>query len=359
VNVQIRYQNGCLTISLGQESASGGNPANDPVGSGYASNAVTGGNPANDPVGSGGSECGCCGGLVVGPIIIPSHQGVASGGNPANDPVGSGSPARAAVGGNPANDPVGSGGSNCGCCGPTVIGPIVFTGGCPGSTAPTSQATPLTPVNIGKIIPDLITPGKMIPGIQPFELKPLNLAVFSMQTQAELQWCWAAVAVSVNDFLDPVPPGANPAWTQPTLAAKILPHTCTANPSPNDPCDVSWSLDSALMALGNLFQPGGALFNQFVKFADLQAYWAQLQFPICARIVWQDGSGNAHFIALTEAVQFSNGQQLVTVHDPAPTAFGPAQWDYDALRFSYQSPPYSPLTGQPQGVWNDTYFVQP
>jgi hypothetical protein len=178
---------------------------------------------------------------------------------------------------------------------------------------------------------------------------------FLMQPQQEDQWCWNAVAVSVNDFLDP----ANPAtWDQAALAVKVLPYQCSPVPNPNDLCDKAWPLDNALTATGNLLQTD---LNQYVKFADLQAFWAHNPLPVCARIVWNDGSCTAHFVALTESILFSSGQQLVMVNDPSPAALGPAKWDYDVFRLSYQSPPnlQAPGTVQPRGFWNDTYFVQP
>jgi hypothetical protein len=360
MKVQIRYQNGCLTINIGGQSpansSSGGNPGNDPVGGnpgndpvgGNPGNDPVGGNPGNDPVGGGGGGgAGGCGGLILGPIVVPiGSSGSASGGNPGNDPVG-GNPGNDPIGGNPGNDPVGgnggSGGSGGGYSGPIVIGPIVFTncGNGGASSSPNSGPSLLQPVNMNT----LPAARQGVPSETPFLMQP----------QEEDQWCWNAVAVSVNNFLDFADPAT---WDQATLAAKVLPFQCSLAPNPNDPCDKAWPLDSALTATGNLLQTD---LNQYVKFADLQAFWANNPLPVCVRVVWTDGSGNAHFVALTECILFSSGQQLVMVNDPSPAALGPAKWDYDVFRLSYQSPPnlQAPGTVQPKGFWNDTYFVQP
>src|SRR5438477_274758 len=126
--------------------------------------------------------------------------------------------------------------------------------------------------------------------------------------RASADWWWAAVAVSINEFLDTAG-----AWTQATLASSVLQKGCSALPNPGDPCDCVFSLDGALKVTGNLREPKGAYFNQFLNFTDLATYWHSSSFPVCARIVWDDGSGHAHFIALTDCIQLIGGQRLVTV----------------------------------------------
>jgi Papain-like cysteine protease AvrRpt2 len=312
MNVQLRNRNGTLTISLGGQPALNG-------GTGGSSGDSDVGGTRGTSVGGAGS---CCGALILGPIIIPASSG--------DGDVGTGS----------------STGSGGGCCCPTVIGPIVFTGCCSNSTSTANTPpTPLTPVNIAEVMP--ATRGAK---------SPAGAATFEMQPQQEAQWCWAAVAVSVNDFLN-----APRTWTQSKLAAKALNRTCSSVPNPEDPCDRAFSLDTALKATGNLLSPNGAQFDRFVNFADLQTYWAAVPYPVCARIVWDDGSGNAHFIALTGYTELANGQKLVTVHDPSPTAFAPTVWDYDLLKANYQGPsdPQDPGAVSPKGHWHDSYFVQP
>jgi hypothetical protein len=322
MNVRITFQDGTLTIDGLGKGHQGGGGGDSPVGGGGGDSPVGG-----DPGGKGG---GCCGGLVLGPIVIPmGSQNSATGGGGGDSPVGGGG----------GDSPVGGGpGGNSGCCCPTVIGPIVFTG-CNSGNQTTGPTPNVRPVNIKTVFPPVIKPQTGPP--PPFEL----------ETQQEAQWCWAAVAVSVNNFLDQ--PGT---WTQTALASQVLNLVCSAVPNPEDPCDQAFTLHGPLAATGNLFNPGGAKFDQFVQFADLQAYWAAVPYPICVRIAWDDGSDRAHFIALAGTTALVEGQQLVTVFDPSPTGFGPAQWDYDVLQSHYQGPP---MTTGPKGHWTDTYFVQP
>jgi hypothetical protein len=378
MNVQIRYQNGTLTIGLGGQSlssdSSGGDPGLGPQGGdpglgpqggdpglgpqgGDPGLGPQGGDPGLGPQGgrSGGGSARCGGGLVIGPIVIPiASQDLTTGGDPGLGPQGGdpglgpqggdpglgpqgGDPGLGPQGGDPGLGPQGGGsgtGSGSCCCCPTVIGPIVFSGCCSSGGA-TSPTAPLTPVNIQSVL---------LPGCAHGSV---STTPFQMQPQQKEEWCWDAVAVSVNDFLDS--PGA---WTQTALAENIMPCQYSPQSDPNDPFDCVFSLDGALKVTGNLDK---ARFNQYVTFADLKTYWACVPYPVGVRIVWDDGGG-AHFIALSGYTQFSGGQQLVTVNDPAPLALGGAvKWDYDALRSYYQCP------GNPQGPtghWNDTYFVK-
>ncbi len=312
MSVNIRYQNGTLTIDFGDQSQTGTD-----LGTGTTSR----------------------GPLVLGPIIIPLGSD-ATGSGPGSSPIGGDpgdgddepGPGSSTVGGGPGSSGIGgdTGGQTTGCGCPTVIGPIVFTGG----SATASQPT-LKFVNMAGVTPTVgtnITPS----------------GVFDMQAQEEGMWCWAAVAVSVNNFL-----GTPNTWTQRKLVSQILGRDCSADTNPASPCNSPFNLEGPLARVGNLFDPNGAQFDRIARFSDLQDYWARFPLPVCLRIVWHDGSGQAHFIALTGATRLADGTQLLMVNDPAPHGFGPAQWDYDQLRLNYGSPGSESI-----GQWNDTYFVQ-
>src|ERR1017187_4407865 len=135
---------------------------------------------------------------------------------------------------------------------------------------------------------------------------------FMMQQQQETEWCWAAVAVSIHQFLDPASAGE---WTQATLATAVLRQEeqippgvdCSLNP---ELCNLPANLDHALKIAVNLlvFDP-----NHNLPFENLQQ-WIDRKLPVCARIVWDDGG--AHFIALDGYRVFSSGAQQVHVQDP-------------------------------------------
>ena len=169
------------------------------------------------------------------------------------------------------------------------------------------------------------------------------MAQFTMQAQQETEWCWAAVAVSVHQFLDAAAAGA---WTQATLATPVLnlehaipPGTvCSRNP---DRCNLPARLDDALSVIGNL-GPSGFLQDEHLTFESLQD-WIDHQLPVCARIVWFQGG--AHFIALDGYRILSSGAQQVHVQDPL---YGPSLQLYNDLVSDYP----------PGGSWNDTYLLK-
>src|SRR5271165_658420 len=147
-----------------------------------------------------------------------------------------------------------------------------------------------------------------------------------MQQQQEHNWCWAAVAVSIHQFLDPV---AASTLTQAAIATPVLQKEqaisaeidCSRTP---DRCNLPAGLQDALSVAGNL-SPTGVLQNEFLTFDNLKQ-WMDLNLPVCARIVWF--SGGAHFIALDGYRVFSSGAQLVHVQDPN---YGPSFQFYDDL----------------------------
>jgi hypothetical protein len=166
---------------------------------------------------------------------------------------------------------------------------------------------------------------------------------FMMQQQQEDEWCWAAVAVSIHQFLDPAKAGE---WTQETLATAMLQKLgaippgidCSERP---DLCNMPAGLDTALSTAGNLSAPG-CLQGKNLPFEILRV-WIDDKLPVCARIVWDDGG--AHFIALDGYRVFSSGAQQVHVQDPL---FGPSFQLYDDLLSDYP----------PGGSWQDTYLVK-
>jgi hypothetical protein len=166
---------------------------------------------------------------------------------------------------------------------------------------------------------------------------------FVMQIQKEGQWCWAAVAVSINQYLDPLTSGT---WTQEKLATQVLqgrrqiPSGVDCSKTPGQ-CNLPARLDDALTAVGNLGTAGAVA--GILSFEDLMA-WIDKQLPVCARIVWFTGSG--HFVALTGYRTFASGLQQVYVQDPS---VGPSYHDYEELVADYP----------PGGSWQDTYLVKP
>jgi hypothetical protein len=364
-NIQVR--NGKVTITVGghQTTAAGAGSDKDGGGSPGAASGNSGGQGPGLQKGAGspgaasgnsggeghGSMGGCSGPVVIGPIVVDA-SGLQSGpsGNGGSSPgaasgnSGGGKPARVLGGGSPGAASGNSGGgpqsgSGSGCCCPIVIGPIVISGFCSGQDPASSDD------------PDCDTESAAVTVNPPLQVVLANNVArgFLMQPQLESFWCWAAVAVSVNDFLAPPKPGAVPGWTQPTLATALLKEqgvtsaNCGETPV-NKVCNQPEALDVALGITGNLLK-NGALFRQHLTFECIQN-WVNANLPVAARIKWR-GNG-AHFVVVDGCKVLSNGQLMVHLQDPASTATtSPGFWDYDAFVENYEE----------AGFWDDTYLL--
>ncbi len=345
IEFDIQVRNGTVKITVGGGQTNSGN-ASDQGGSspGNSSSNTGGGGP------DGGSGSGCGGPVIIGPIVVdgtslqsgtqgPSGQGGSSPGNSSSN-TGGGGPRNALGGSSPGNSSSntggggpGSGGSGHGC--PVIIGPIVI-GRCYSGQAADPPALS-NPQEVSVSPPTGLAIGPRAPA-------------FFMQPQQEAEWCWAAVAVSINAYLDPPPEtiDTHPTWTQPKLATQVLAQEFEWNPpvdcgmDPSQICDRPAGLDDALSMTKNLRQ-AGAMFNAYLDFASIQN-WIDQQLPLGARISWPDGG--AHFVALSGYQVFTSGEQKVVVQDPL---YGPSLQDYSSLRGQYIY----------HGSWNDTYLVTP
>ncbi len=319
----IQIRNGTVTITVGGRHSTGDGGAQseqecsgDPLVIGPI--VITGGLPVDSdgPTGGGG------GGRNSGPGSGGRHSGPGTGG-----------------GGGGRNSGPGPGGggpmSGGGYAYPIIIGPIVIGSGY--SDQDSASTDPPEPS------PQMLSLNPPI-GV---EMTPRG-GSFDMQPQIEGEWCWAAVAVSMFNYLNPNPGTVGDKWDQSSLATAVLAKEMQWNPPVNcskDPtrmCDVPARLDTALSVTKNL-APDGARVNCYLDFASIRNWLNQL-LPVGARMLWP--SGGAHFIVLSGYQEFDDGSQLVLVQDPL---YGPSFQDFDALQGHY-------LYG---GRWQDTYLVQP
>jgi Papain-like cysteine protease AvrRpt2 len=163
----------------------------------------------------------------------------------------------------------------------------------------------------------------------------------NMEEQQEANWCWAAVAVSVHNFLNSSAPMAQGGLaTQVLLGEAQIPAgvDCSTNP---DLCNYTAALNDALTLSGNL-KAGGYLQVQHLSFNSLKN-WVNAHLPIGARMVWF--GGGAHFLAVDGFREFVSGVQQVHVQDPL---YGPSLQNYDDFVADYP----------PGGSWRDTYLLK-
>ena len=156
---------------------------------------------------------------------------------------------------------------------------------------------------------------------------------FSIEQQQETEWCWNAVATSVEHYFDPTSQ-----LTQEELAVKEL----------GSAADLPLYLQDALEGIGKLSaNPQG-----FLSFAQIQQQLAA-NLPVCVHIAWAEGG--SHYVVISGYAVSSAGKPQVYVSDPLLPDSSVVVWDYDAFLFAYT--PNNAVHAE--GAWVDTCLVKP
>jgi hypothetical protein len=172
-----------------------------------------------------------------------------------------------------------------------------------------------------------------------------NIKTFRMQKQAAPNWCWAAVAVSVDHFFAPkshkrqcgLVTEVFREW-QGEGAPKVPLHGCCAKPVPGC-CNKAWYLEDALKKVDRL---NGDPTKGTLSFQKIQRQ-IKADRPVCLRIQWRKGGG--HFVVISECYTDRNGVRQVTVQDPW-TGLG-SEVSYYAIVHNFGR----------AGFWSHTYPV--
>ena len=155
-----------------------------------------------------------------------------------------------------------------------------------------------------------------------------NPLAFTMQPQQQTQWCWAAVAVSVDLYYHTAS-----RWTQCKLANAALGQTtCCANGSSLQ-CNQPWYLNKALQIVANLASSNAGK-------ASLAAVQAEVKScrPLALRIGWDGGGG--HFVAV-----YGYSGNNINIADP---------WYGNSI----QSHALFPTAYQGGGTWTHNYYTK-
>jgi hypothetical protein len=162
-----------------------------------------------------------------------------------------------------------------------------------------------------------------------------NSFPFDMQKQSQTNWCWSAVAASVEQFYE----SSSASWTQCKIVnSELSQSTCCTNGSTLK-CDQPWYLDTALSRVGhyNAFGDGPLAMNGLmIEISSKQ--------PVGARIAWP-GRG-AHFVVL-HGYSVLSGDSFVDIRDP---------WDQGEYTYSYDQ---FCTAYNGTGVWSHHYFTRP
>jgi hypothetical protein len=163
---------------------------------------------------------------------------------------------------------------------------------------------------------------------------------FPMEKQQEPDWCWAAVAVSVEYYFDP-----QSTWTQAALAQAVLEQRRQI-PAGTDcskgGCDIPWYLSDALTAVGKL---RATLPGRILSYQEIQQELIADR-PVCARISWQ--GGGAHFVVISGYGFSPGGIPQLYVSDPLLQDSSVAISSYDDFVSAYFG----------DGQWEETYLTQ-
>lgn len=153
---------------------------------------------------------------------------------------------------------------------------------------------------------------------------------FIIQPQQKSEWCWAAVAVSIEKYFNP-----RSSLTQCEIARRVTGHQNCYAQGPS--CNQAETLIKALEEIRRLkrIMNGPASFNEIRQELDAGR-------PVCARISWQDGY--AHFVILVGYEILRSGERHVDIADP----WNPSSTvDFDQFQGAYFG----------DGEWVDTYLV--
>lgn len=160
---------------------------------------------------------------------------------------------------------------------------------------------------------------------------------FTIRSQEQTNWCWAAVSTSVSYFYK-----TSKTWVQCDVADRALPRTdCCSAPANSDPnkCNCPWYLDRALGVTGTFKN----LESRALSFSEVQAEIA-LSHPLGCRVGWFGGGG--HFLVIAGWVVGGTGTEYIDLADPI---YLNSQMDYVDFAASYQS----------GGDWTHSYRTEP
>lgn len=154
-----------------------------------------------------------------------------------------------------------------------------------------------------------------------------------MQKQEQSEWCWAAVALSIEKYFN-----SKSTLTQSEIARKVLEKTTPGlNFSDVASYNVPAKLSDALRAIGRLRgNPAGR-----VRFDEISGE-IDARRPVCARIQWNGGS--SHFVVFAGYEVLRSGARHAIVADPR---FPDSMVDFDEFQDSYHG----------DGKWVETFFV--
>lgn len=159
---------------------------------------------------------------------------------------------------------------------------------------------------------------------------------FPIQKQTVVNWCWAAVALSVERYFSP-----DSTMTQCELAELLLKDArACQDPLPED-LDKAEELQLALRGVHAL---RSSRLGEPLPFEDVRSQIIDSRLPVCVRIQWT-GENRAHCVVICGCSTTASREHWLDIADPY---YGFSTLPYDEFLHAYQG----------SGVWTDSFLVK-
>ena len=169
-----------------------------------------------------------------------------------------------------------------------------------------------------------------------------NLSNFVMAPQAQTQWCWAAVSVSVFRFFNDLRWPDQCKLVNDVFSGILAGEDCCQGGDSED-CDIGWDIAQVLRSKGHLAErmdnPVG--FDVLSRELDINGA------PVVIRVEFDDGLSD-HFMAIVGCSVDASGERIVQIADP-----GCANGNYSIHEFDD-----FPSNYRPGMVWRNTYCTK-
>jgi hypothetical protein len=156
---------------------------------------------------------------------------------------------------------------------------------------------------------------------------------FSVEKQIQTQWCWAAVAISVERYYRP-----GTSWEQCAIAAKERRADCCRDGS-SSACNQPYFLDRAFECTGTF----GEYFSRSLGPREVRKE-IERRAPLGCRVGWVAGGG--HFVVIA-GYELEDGEMFVHVEDPDPF-FASATFSFEEFSHRYRG----------AGRWTHSYTTR-
>lgn len=179
---------------------------------------------------------------------------------------------------------------------------------------------------------------------------PLKMKV---PPQKQTNWCWAATTVGVSQgYVPPVAPDTGVKQCEVVNRRLGVGHCCNQP----DGCNVQSGLTLPLFEAGHhcVTYANKLTFDEIV--AEIEA-----ERPVCARVVWESGFGDGHFVVIFGFIK-AEDEVVGKIEDVivADSIYGVSIHTFEAFRKFYRTTVQTDEGAEThEGVWTHSYYTRP